>query len=270
MLGGVRNVEGMLEVVTRLDLCDLGPLAASCTTVAAALRGLVDPFCAQRRVEVQHMDLICSVLRAALLMSERGLQSLRRDDGKTVLSLAAGAGRPDVVRWLLLEAPERETRMDQPDKVGATALHYAALGGHEHVCELLLAQGASADPEDGTGTCPLHLAAQGGHFAACAALIENGAKVDPRDGDSATPLLLAAAEGYGDVCAYLVGQRADPLASTKQGESALGVAQNSGSKELMEGMMKALWAPRKPCQAIVVGPEAQQIMQRAMFQRPLI
>jgi len=262
--------EAILEVVVRLDLCDLGPLAASSTAVAAALRSLVDPFCACRRAEMDSMDLVCSVLRAALRVGELGLRSLQRSDGKTVLSLAAGAGRPDVVRWLLLAAPERETRLDQPDDIGATALHYAALGGHEHVCELLLAQGADANVEDGTGTRPLHLAAEGGHFAACVALVQNGAKVDARDGDSATPLLLAALGGHSDLCEYLVRQRADPLASSKQGDSALGVAQNSGQRELLEALEKALWSPQKPCASLVAGPEAQDIMRRAMQQRPLI
>ncbi len=36
----------------------------------------------------------------------------------------------------------------QVDETGATALHYAAAGGHEAVCKLLLKHGAAVDIQD--------------------------------------------------------------------------------------------------------------------------
>merc|ERR1719188_906224 len=160
------------------------------------------------------MDLICCILSAAIRGADVSLGSLECSGGKTVLTMAAVAGRPDVVRWLLTAAPATTALIDQPDKGGARALHYAALESHAHVCEVLVEGGASPDVADGTGVRPLHLAAESGSVDTCRALVEGGANVNTSDEESVTPLLLAAEARHVEVCSYLTSKRANPLASS--------------------------------------------------------
>ena len=49
------------------------------------------------------------------------------------------------------------------DSRGYTALHYAALGGHREVAQLLLSYEASCNSVDEAGSSPLHLASWAGH-----------------------------------------------------------------------------------------------------------
>jgi ankyrin repeat protein len=48
------------------------------------------------------------------------------------------------------------------DSLGATPLHYAALGGHHGLVELLAGRGAAVDARDALGSTPLHYAMRGG------------------------------------------------------------------------------------------------------------
>src|SRR3990167_3744418 len=66
---------------------------------------------------------------------------------------------------------------------GMTALHYAALYGHEEIVKLLLAHGASVNPKTTKDqfiekihkdSTPLQLAASHGHFHITLLLLENG------------------------------------------------------------------------------------------------
>ena len=77
---------------------------------------------------------------------------------------------------------------------GVTALHAAAMEGHAHVVEALLAAGAEVGATTRIGAyTPLHLASRGGHGAVVRALLEKGADARMATTNSgATPLHLAA------------------------------------------------------------------------------
>jgi ankyrin repeat protein len=221
------------------------------------------------------MDLMCCILSAAIRGANVSMCSLDSSDGKTALSLAAAGGRPDVVRWLLQTGPEVAVVMQQPDKVGARALHYAALEGHHHVCEVLLANGSNPDIADGTGLCPLHLAAEAGHFDTCKALVDGGADVNVTDSESTTPLLLAVESGHAEVCSLLTSARANPLASNIHGRTPMAVARDSGREELVSALEVAIWGTRKArllqsrpggtrSGTVLKGPEALDIIRRTI------
>ncbi|KAJ4416169.1 hypothetical protein N0V82_006929 [Gnomoniopsis sp. IMI 355080] len=75
-----------------------------------------------------------------------------------LLRIAAFSGNLGVVENLL----SLGVRPNSKDVNGRTALHYAALTGHEtnyHICELLIKYGASISIEDDVGSTPLDLAA---------------------------------------------------------------------------------------------------------------
>ena len=80
--------------------------------------------------------------------------------GADALCAAAAAGDFPTLLWQLwqvgvpIDAPTQAT--------GGTALHAAALGGHVHLAELLLQNGANADAVDDYGSSPLIAAAAAG------------------------------------------------------------------------------------------------------------
>ncbi|CAE8581023.1 unnamed protein product [Polarella glacialis] len=296
-----------IEVASHLHLPDLASLLAASSTIAAGFReaGAVTGASALSfdrlheedetyRVPVistSEMDLVCCVLGAGIFSGSIG--SLR-GLGQPVLLQAAAKGRPDVVHWLLSQRWHRGLLAGEKDEAsGATALHFGALGGHDHVCEILLRDGGSeVDARDLQGIRPLHLAAEQGHVAACRVLLANGAQPDGELGDSdascgtPTPLLLAAEEGHAEVCSLLVAFRADPLASSQNGRTPLAVAQKASGlrgQELLQTMEAAIWPTKahwqKQAQAdriltgkchrkvVLKGPQPFELIRQAMQRR---
>jgi len=104
--------------------------------------------------------------------------------------------------------------MQDLDRAGRSALHYAALDGdHDRVVELI-AQGADVNLVDQAGGhTALHFAAQGQHAETAKALLSAGAQVDARDRFGKTPLsmaLLNVRDGDGEVIRVLLASGADP------------------------------------------------------------
>jgi hypothetical protein len=58
------------------------------------------------------------------------------------LHRAAGGNHVEICRYLI----EKGAKVDQPDKSGRTALHWAAISGHKEAAELLVARGGFASP----------------------------------------------------------------------------------------------------------------------------
>ena len=72
---------------------------------------------------------------------------------------------------------------------GNTPLHYACIGGHLGVGELLLRHGADRDAVNFTASAsPLHVAAKHGHLSMVELLMLYNAVTDNRDGKLRTPL----------------------------------------------------------------------------------
>ena len=62
-----------------------------------------------------------------------------------------------------------------------TPLHWAAVGGHKDVVELLLAHGAEVNARYSDGYTPLHYAAANGHKDVVELLLANEADVNAKD-----------------------------------------------------------------------------------------
>jgi ankyrin repeat protein len=87
-------------------------------------------------------------------------------------------------------------RLDEPGPGGETALHDAALAGHDGIAALLL---------------------------------ERGAPIDARDAESgATPLMTAAAWGREAVVKLLLERGADPALTNRAGKDAARLAEEAG------------------------------------------
>jgi len=124
---------------------------------------------------------------------------VRRGARADTLPLAAGLGRIDDVRRLLLEA-------DALDRHRATAL--AAQFGHVEILRVLLDAGEDPNrynPKGNHGhSTPLHQAALAGHDAVVRLLVERGARLDIRDTIYAgTPLGWAEYSGRQEIAEYL-------------------------------------------------------------------
>jgi len=90
----------------------------------------------------------------------------------TLLFSACKVGDVDSIR----KAVSQGARVDQPDDLGNTPLHYSANAGHlEAVNELLKAFGAPVNVANSAGDTPLHKAAARGHAEVVKALLAAGA-----------------------------------------------------------------------------------------------
>ena len=76
---------------------------------------------------------------------------------------------------------------------GASALHYAVMGGKMPIIELLIARRADVNSRTRNGTTPLHTAVLYGRADAARLLIDNGAEINAQSASGATPLALAEA-----------------------------------------------------------------------------
>ncbi|KAK3149813.1 hypothetical protein QOZ80_3AG0223280 [Eleusine coracana subsp. coracana] len=145
------------------------------------------------------------------------------EDGRTLLDLAVGLGRADVVQVLL----EYGADADKPSR-GRTPLEIAAAAGECLIAELLLANGASP-----AGSDAIHVAAAAGHddvlklllankpassparsfssSSAAALSFSSTSSIDAAGRDGKTPLRLAAESGRRDAVSALlaVGARAE-------------------------------------------------------------
>eukprot|EP01046_Picozoa_sp_COSAG06_P027381 COSAG06_NODE_2415_length_6914_cov_11.993544_1_plen_182_part_10 len=102
---------------------------------------------------------------------------------------ACDNGHADVVRLCLAHGADPDA-VDQ----GWPVLCGAALGGHTHVVELLLAAKASVDTPSEDSATSLFVAAQEGHTAVIELLLAAKAAVDTPSQNGTTPLFVAAQE----------------------------------------------------------------------------
>ena len=169
-------------------------------------------------------------LHHAARSSDPGVAALLRDagaeidppnrDGLTPLALACTAGNWRLARFLL-------ERGAKPDLPGAVPALLAAAGGDEDDpagVQLLLKHRAKADARDARGRSALHEAALAGHDEIVGVLLGAGADVHARDHAQRTPFLEAARGGHLPALQALLAGRPDPHAVDADGRTALVLA----------------------------------------------
>ncbi|MCX4427602.1 ankyrin repeat domain-containing protein [Streptomyces mirabilis] len=102
--------------------------------------------------------------------------------------------------------------MTDRDRLGRTAVHYAAADGDADGLRVLLAGGAAAEAVDDAGWTPLHFAAQAQAPSVVEVLLAAGAAVDTADRHGNTPLWRAVfcSQGEGATIRLLLEAGADP------------------------------------------------------------
>ena len=116
---------------------------------------------------------------------------------------------------VLLESPL--TNVNARNKIGETALMFAALHGDLDTARVLLKRGAQVNSK---GWTPLHYAASAGQLEMVAWLLDNHAYIDAGSANGTTPLMLAAREKRTTIARYLVEQGADPSLRNEAGMGA--------------------------------------------------
>ena len=169
-----------------------------------------------------------------------------RGDGTTALHVAALEGHDAVVDILLAAGAE----VGATTRIGAyTPLHLASRGGHGAVVRALLAEGADARlATTNSAATPLHLAARAvDGEEAVAALIEHGAAVNAREGSAGqTPLMFAAAYNRTPAVRVLLAHGADPNLATKVVDVLRSVAVDREASQLLRDRIEGLRFEAEP------------------------
>lgn len=182
------------------------------------------------------------------LLREAGAKVDRKPkgEGPTILQMASAKGHEPTVEKLL----ELGADVNLPDRLGRTALHYAAAAGWVHIVRLLLARGAVPDVLAAVGkekwcasalefkaVAPLHYAVLFQDKTALEAhsrqrrrqlveaLLEHGADRSLRCGNKSSPAQIAALLGASDILALLAPE-VRPPAKRPQSAPARNYAKN--------------------------------------------
>ena len=118
---------------------------------------------------------VCGNLEGAkAALTNGGRVGWRSYQGFTPLLSAAAKGHTDICRLLLVHS-SNVNEMDPNAK--QSALHNAAIKGHQAVVEALLSWGAALDQQDDGGYTPLFVACQEGHLPCVLTLLKAGASI---------------------------------------------------------------------------------------------
>jgi len=136
-----------------------------------------------------------------LLKTDFSLTNAKDLMKRTPLSHACEMGHIKVVKGLITIGVNVN---DDQDKDGLSLLHWAAIGGHADVCQLLLSAGIDVDCQDLAGRNALHYAAYGGYVNSMLVLLENKADVNSQDREGVTSLHWACSKGHMDAVKLLI------------------------------------------------------------------
>jgi ankyrin repeat protein len=149
---------------------------------------------------------------------------------KTPLHFAAVGGHASVSQVLLEGGSDKEAR----DENGMTPLHVAANLGRDAVVQVLVQAGVDKEArESKDGLTALHFAACGGHLSVITTLLEAGVDKDVLDSRGCTALHYAAMGGYATVVETLLaaGANSEIIAD---GMTAFQVAESHGYQAICD------------------------------------
>lgn len=177
--------------------------------------GLLQKLQTKTGIFVMLAGVSCLVLIATLIQGfmsgpDGFLSKESRQVSQRSLLDAAHQGDVSLVNKLL----EEGVSIDAEDHTGRSVIQLAALGGHQDVVAILIANGASLESP------VLHLAAQGGDVGVIELLIAHGVNVNANDG-MGTPLKYAAWSGKVDAVKSLLEHGADVDAETDSGPTPM-------------------------------------------------
>ena len=142
-------------------------------------------------------------------------------DGQAALILALKNSTTRVAEVLIAHP---QTKLDIRNRQDESPLMIAALKGHLHIVQALIAGEADVNKP---GWAPLHYAATGGHPEVITVLLERYAYIDAESPNGTTPLMMAASYGNAAAVKVLLEAGADPGLKNSLGLSALDFARKA-------------------------------------------
>lgn len=171
-----------------------------------------------------------SVEKTMLILSEKPDVNTTTKDGRTALSIAAGRGKPELVRHVLAAGARLV-----PARGAISPLAEAVRGGSTDAVRQLVEARANLDQPDRDGRTPLILAVLGGHDEILRLLLDRGAKADIRDTkDGTTALMWAANTGRRSFVELLLKHGANAKLTAKDGWTAGEAARVAGHEEIAQ------------------------------------
>ena len=214
---------------------DFASAATCCLQGADVSSEQLAEICSSFAAETEREDWLNSMLLQAsnpsmvkLLLEQGADARAARHDGATALMFAAQGGHVAVAQLLLQHGADD----------GETALVSAALGGHEAVAQLLLQHGADVAAASNGGVTALMYAAQGGHEAVAQLLLQHGADAAAASNGGVTALMLAALGGHEAVAQLLLQHGADVRAAQDDGGTALMCAALGGHEAVAQLLLQ--------------------------------
>ncbi|KAK3421851.1 hypothetical protein EUGRSUZ_G02461 [Eucalyptus grandis] len=157
--------------------------------------------------------------------------SLRNEDGRSLLHVAASAGHAEIVD-ILSDADQSTSVINSKDEEGWAPLHSASSIGNEQIVEILLRKGADVNLKNDGGRTGLHYAASKGWLKVAETLISHGANINAKDKVGSTPLHRAAGTGKSEMCEFLIEEGAEVDPVDKAGQTPLMAAVICYNKEV--------------------------------------
>ncbi|CAL9166559.1 unnamed protein product [Musa hybrid cultivar] len=179
-----------------------------------------------RAAEDGDASLFASLSREAL---DRA-RSLRNEDGRSLLHVAASFGRfeasphrcfANCVVDVISAADPSINGVNSKDEEGWAPIHSAASIGNAEIVEILLSRGGDVNLINDGGRTSLHYAASKGWLKVAEVLISHGAKINKKDKVGCTPLHRAASTGKSELCELLIEEGADVDVVDKAGQTPI-------------------------------------------------
>ena len=158
------------------------------------------------------------------------------NQGMSPLGIASASGNLDLFTYLMEEKTED---LNLKDQIGGTIFHFAAVGGHHDICQVLIGK-LEGIPRDDRGATPLHWAAQEGHLNVCDLIMNWKELVDknPVNNRGITPLHDAAFKGHLNVCDLIMKELVDKNPVNNVGSTPLHAAAQEGHLNVCDLIMK--------------------------------
>jgi cytohesin len=156
--------------------------------------------------------------------------------GNTALIYAASGGHAEIVRLLLMSGADAGARND----AGVSALERAALADRPDAAEILRAASRGERPEDVLTELDARLldACRRAEPAEVVDLLSRGARAGARSkGSGWTPLITACACGSGEAARVLLDAGADPACAAADGRTPLHFSAQLGDVELIRMLL---------------------------------
>jgi len=202
-------------------------ISSACVFAAALLinTGAATPLADLRLVEaVRNQD----EQRVRTLLNQRIDVNVRSSDGSTALLWAAHWNALETAGSLIRAGADPNASND----FRMTPLSQACINGSAAFVELLLKAGANPNTPVATGVAPIMTCSKTGNADAVRALLAGDADANAKEpSQNQTALMWAAAEHHPDVVRMLIAAKADLLAHTKNGFTALHFAAREGDIE---------------------------------------